>query len=48
VIADQWETLNLIAKGQGLSDACVRVMEEVGYLVEYHTSKEATKGQSAT
>ena len=48
VIAGQWETLNLMARGQVPSDACVRVMEEVGYLVGYHTSKEGTKRQSAT
>ena len=48
MIAGQWETLNLMARGQVPSGACVRVMEEVGYLVGYHTSKEGTKRQSAT
>jgi hypothetical protein len=41
-MSGDWETVNVIATAQAPSDTCVRVMEAVGYPVEYHTSEVET------
>jgi hypothetical protein len=45
-----WEIVNVaaMAQAQAPSDACVCVMEEVGYQVEHHTSEEATISATCT